>query len=297
VSRPAPSLRALLRGAIDYAGLFPPASLSMAKAAAIFATHLASPDAWILGRFIVPVSALGELSLETIRYAGTGIAPWRVSALLSMSDAANAASISSFNAAHAGRLVVDAVEWRGLARSEVADAVGTLPPNVISFVELADSDDLDERLAEIGAARARAKLRTGGVTPDAFPSASNVSRFIARCATNGVPFKATAGLHHPVCGVHALSYADDAPSAKMFGFLNVFVASVFAHLGTTQEQLVDIVTEEDSSAFAFGEDSLCWRDLRASIHQIVASRDRLCNAFGSCSIDEPVHDLRTLQVL
>jgi len=296
VSRPAPSLRALLRGAIDYAGLFPPASLSMADAATTFATHLASPQAWLLGRFVAPVSALGELSREAERLAGIGIAPWRVSALLSMSDVDSTSTIASLDA-HTGRLVVDAVEWRGVPQAEIADAVRSLPSNVMSFVELSPSDDLDDHLAALGALKVRAKLRTGGVTADAFPSATDVSRFIGRCAGLGVAFKATAGLHHPLCGVHPLTYADDAPSAKMFGFLNVFVASVFAHLGVPERELLEIVIEEDSSAFVFEEDALRWRGRRASIDQIDASRERVCTAFGSCSIDEPVNDLRVLELL
>jgi hypothetical protein len=51
---------ALLRDLIDYAGLFPPASLDMAAAVANYDSYSRSEWNWILGRFIVPVARLGE---------------------------------------------------------------------------------------------------------------------------------------------------------------------------------------------------------------------------------------------
>ena len=42
-----------------------------------------------------------------------------------------------------------------------------------------------------------AKLRTGGVVPEAFPKSLDIIRFVRTCAAANVPFKATAGLHHP----------------------------------------------------------------------------------------------------
>ena len=56
------SSRPLLRwGLIDYAGLFPPAALAMDDAVGRYARPTgAGRDAWMLGRFIVPASRLGE---------------------------------------------------------------------------------------------------------------------------------------------------------------------------------------------------------------------------------------------
>jgi hypothetical protein len=57
---PAASLRALLAHLIDYAGLFPPASLSLAETAAKYTSHLASPESWILNRIVLPTTELIE---------------------------------------------------------------------------------------------------------------------------------------------------------------------------------------------------------------------------------------------
>ena len=55
------ALRTLLAGAIDYAGLFPPAALDMPEAARNYAAYRAGPHAWALGRFIVPSARLNEV--------------------------------------------------------------------------------------------------------------------------------------------------------------------------------------------------------------------------------------------
>src|SRR5947209_8360818 len=55
------SLRALLAGIIDYAGLFPPARLSLDLALTTYTHYRRGPDAWMLGRFVCPAARLPEL--------------------------------------------------------------------------------------------------------------------------------------------------------------------------------------------------------------------------------------------
>ena len=47
---PSASLHALLTGAIDYAGLFPPAKLDMRDAVARYADYRGTSESWALGR-------------------------------------------------------------------------------------------------------------------------------------------------------------------------------------------------------------------------------------------------------
>ena len=294
---PAATVRALMRRLVDYAGLFPPAALSMEEAARRYAAHLGSPEAWMLGRFVVPVERLSELADAAMQYTGSGGDAWRVSALIGANPAGAGPKIRAFNTAHRGRFVVDVVECRAVSVGSVGASIGPLPGELRIFVELPLLDDPRDMLLEIRTAGAWAKMRTGGVTADAFPSAREIGRFIARAAELFVPFKATAGLHHPVCGDYPLTYEEDAPNAHMFGFLNIFVAAVFAQLHTHERVLAEIVSEEEPTAFRFGEYGLEWRGRTATARQITSARSSLGLAFGSCSFQEPLDGLRAIGLL
>ena len=70
------------------------------------------------------------------------------------------------------------------------------------------------------------KIRCGGAI---VPSVEHLAFFIARCRESRLAWKATAGLHHP------LRHRDPASQAMMHGFLNVFLAGVFAHMQALDE--------------------------------------------------------------
>ena len=141
------------------------------------------------------------------------------------------------------------------------------------------------------------KIRTGGITPEAIPSAETLADFLLRAAARRMPFKAAAGLHHPVRSSRPLTYAPDSPRAVMHGFLNVFIAAAFAWHGAGRELPVAILKEEEASAFDFGADEVRWRGHRLSAGQIAAARLEFAHSFGSCSFEEPVADLRALRLL
>ena len=180
---------------------------------------------------------------------------------------------------------------------DLAAALATLPPTLTTYVELPIDDDLAPRLAAISRAGARAKVRTGGVTPGAFPASHALARFIQACADAGVPFKATAGLHHPLRGEYRLTYEPASPHGMMFGFLNVFLAAAFARTGLTLRELAQLLEEKDATAFEFTETSASWRGKTVSRTEISAVRHHVALSFGSCSFQEPVDDLRSLGLL
>ncbi|HVE78895.1 MAG TPA: hypothetical protein VNA89_08545 [Gemmatimonadaceae bacterium] len=283
------ALRTLLAGAIDYAGLFPPAQLSMAEAVANYAAYRASADAWALGRFVVPAARLAELA----EAAGPHQAPppWRISALATLP--ADAEMIARFNQRQAGRALVDAVETRAISVEQVA-AAGAAPAGVTVYVEIPVDGDVDALLDAIREARARAKVRTGGVTPDAFPPAEALARFIAACARHGVRFKATAGLHHPLRAEHALTYEPGSALTTMHGYLNVMTASAFAVAGTDEPTLAAVLGERDFGAFDLAGDSVRWRGRTIDATAVADARGRLVDGFGSCSFREPLDELSSL---
>lgn len=281
-------LRALLTERIDYAGLFPPAAHDMATAVANYAGYRESGDAWALSRFIVPVARLDEFERAASPYLRG--APWRLSAL---AQAGDGAAIRSFNDRMTGRACIDVVETRAGTAAEV-EACAPLAAFGAVYVELPARDDPDALIAAVAACGLRAKIRTGGVTVDAFPSAAQVARFLVTCARRGTMMKATAGLHHPLRGNYPLTYAEQAPRGVMFGYLNVVIAASFARRGASAEELVSLLEERSIRAFVTEGDVLQWGERTLTAEQLAEDREQFVTSFGSCSFREPLDDLQPL---
>lgn len=295
------TLQTLLTGAIDYAGLFPPAALSMREAVARYADYRGAAEAWALGRFVVPLTRVEEL-VTAQRTVGAHSQGWRLSVLLGDDPAPDASRIRALNAAHARSAVIDSAEMKvsgpaAAARRRIISFAAELPPSVRLFVEIPIDDELRLFVAAIAGANACAKIRTGGVTKETFPPALDIARFLICCAEHDVRFKATAGLHHPWRGTYPLSYEDGAPSATMYGFLNVLIAAALARRGAAEEDLVAVLQSERGSDFRFDDDDLRWRTLRLPRQELVESHATFALSFGSCSFEEPVLDLRRVALI
>jgi hypothetical protein len=291
---PAPGLvRELLAGAIDYAGLFPPAALDMETALRNFASYRTGADAPLLGRFVVPAARLSELA-EAMRAVGaSGIA---VSAVLGTNVPADLDAVTDFNARANGAASVDSIEAKAERPAAIYE-LASKASGVEVFVELPLDGELELLVEAVRAVGVRAKIRTGGVTAGAFPAARSVVRFIRACLAAGVPFKATAGLHHPVTGTYPLTYATDAPLGTMFGFLNVFLATAFLRVGISDDEAARLLEERDASSFSFDERGADWHGRHIDFAQLAATHARTFGSWGSCSFREPVDELRSLALL
>ena len=78
------SLKALFTDVLDYAGIFPPAELSLQTAIRNYNTYRASEHVWMLGRFVCPASRLAELMAWEDGWLA-GESPYRFSILLGRS--------------------------------------------------------------------------------------------------------------------------------------------------------------------------------------------------------------------
>lgn len=289
------AFRTLLNHAIDYAGLFPPAQLGMAEAVANYAGYLAGDDAWALGRFVVTAARLDEFARAAAAHLpreGSG-EPWRLSALVAPDG--DPATLAAFNGAHAGRALVDTVEVKASSPDEIA-AAGAFARTMATYVEIPADREPGPLVEAIRAVGARAKIRTGGVTADAFPPAAHVLRFMRACLAAGVPFKATAGLHHPLRAEYPLTYAPDAPRGTMYGYLNVFLAAAWLGAGLPDDAALALLEERDASAIRWDGDAVRWRDRVLSGAELARSRDQVAMGFGSCSFREPLDDAKSLGI-
>lgn len=301
VQSQAAALRALLEGIIDYAGLFPPAKLDMEPTVGNYARYLAGPDSWMLGRLAVPVARLDEFErcAGDLLPRGEGVEPWRITAIGPAAGEpgleADLERIAAFNETHAspaaGLAAINVIELRARSAAAIEEALGRIPDDLFPFFELAIDRDPRGALAALSGCDAGAKVRTGGMTPDKYPSPADLARFIAACAAAGLPFKATAALHHPV------RHRNDTVGCDEFGFLGVFVAAALLHNARIGPGGVEgVLNERSHEAFAF--DGV----LRYGGHELDAdalhdARRRFAISIGSCSFEEPLDHLRALNLL
>ena len=290
--------RALLTDIVDYAGLFPPAGLGMADAVKNYAEYASGPDAWMLARFVVPVSRLDEFEAAAARHLPARPAkPWLLSALPGDDLKKDVRRIGEFNCRHAadgaGAASVDAIELRAASATAIDDALIRMPAWLQAYVELPLDEQLEALVGRIAERQGRAKVRTGGVTTNAFPQPDDLLRFIRACVAAAVPFKATAGLHHPLRGRYRLTYDADATAGTMYGFLNVFLTTALIRSGATEADARALLTESSADSFSVDRDAITWRGHHLTAEALIATRSQIVS-FGSCSFREPVDEAAPL---
>ena len=287
------SVKALLSSVVDYAGLFPPAKLSLREAMANYAQDQMASHSWMLGHFVLPASLLNEFEQLLPTFP---LKQWSLSAILSRELEPEIERVQSLNGRN--EIAVTALEFPPLPPTEIERVLPRLPAGVDSFFEIPLSANLEPYLAALQHTSASAKIRTGGTTVDAFPTITQLCRFIFSCAEAQVPFKATAGLHHPLLGNHRLTSEPDSPYSVMHGFLNVAVLAAFVHQQkVTLEEALQVLKERFIDGFQFREDSIWWRDRQLNITEIEEARQSFFRSFGSCSFQEPIDDLKQLKLL
>lgn len=298
-------IRALMGETIDYAGLFPPARLDMRATVAAYDRLRRGPEKWMLGRLVVPVSRLDEFETHakellprkaddawTISALCTAAGEMKLEAELERIDRFNEEHFDPRQSASNGSAMIDTIEIPAATGREVDRILDTIPDHLFPYIEFSSSADPRGLIAACSGSDAGAKVRTGGMEASAYPSPENLARFILACVASEVPFKATAGLHHP------LRHYSEAVKAQEFGFLNVIIgACAAAEERVDAAQLTTLLTEEDVSAFRFTETSIGWRNIEIDHRRLLDARKTVFHSFGSCSFEEPLEDLRSLGLL
>lgn len=317
-------VKALLTSVVDYAGLFPPAHLNLQTAMETYVQARLSPEQWMLDRFVLPASQLNQFAALMPAFA---LPQWSLSVIVSDSATLNLASVLSLQ--H-DNLVITSLEFPPLPPAALDRLLPTLPAGIDAFFEIPWDGYLETYLTILQGTGTFAKIRTGGITATAFPSLSQLAQFMAACAHAHVPFKATAGLHHPLPGRYCLTYEPDSPTATMHGFLNVAIGAALlywqkitpeeglevlqvsalnsreksiAHSQKTSQktnqkisQIPDVKQSnmEKMDYFWFQPEGIVWRDRFLSLPELEDARRNFFRSFGSCSIQEPIDDLKSL---
>ncbi|MBA3646090.1 MAG: hypothetical protein H0W63_07905 [Gemmatimonadaceae bacterium] len=287
------SVKALTAGLIDYAGLFPPATLGMREAVQNYREYLTGPDSAYLGAFVLPVQRLEEFD-DAVAPILAGSHSWRISLLVKDGGELLAPDGNLLPRSAHAKVRITSVEM-------ALSAMGALPATPAkgakqfeTYIEVPVADDVATVMPKLAARGFRAKMRTGGITETAFPSTFHIIRFMRACSNSGISFKATAGLHHPLRAEFPLTYEKNSARAKMYGFLNVFLAAAFMWNGADDATAAKILEESDPSAIAFSSGGASWRGSDLSTNRIAAARESFAHSFGSCSFREPVDELKLL---
>lgn len=316
------NINVFLASLIDYAGLFPPAKLDLDQAINNFVEYRRGADAWMLGRFIIPVSRLPELKEHSDLFDEADSAPFSVLGHPALEQTILSAARQTFLDArefeeqHHGTVVADRFEFKlqphHLDRHVMVDLFGevdealrnNLARPAKAYYEVAlmgerweheleiAAELLSDHKARVGDDTLGLKFRCGGVTKDAFPTTGAVARAIHTAYQANVSFKGTAGLHHPV------RHFADSVNTKMHGFLNVFGGAVLTKVhNLNRATLEQIIEDEDVDHFTLNSEGFSWKDLSATSAEIESARADFATSFGSCSFDEPRDDLRQLDIL
>lgn len=299
--------RAMLSELIDYAGLFPPAQLTLERADEEYRRLLASRYAWMLGRFILPFSRLQtllELHGEAPRFSLSVILDGTRDAVLWLNELSDRLDALARLLRERPSVEIAALEIPlpplGAARERYGAAlsqVGALLertglrsiPCYVEFPRDARwSAEMPDAIASLARTRLRAKIRCGGLVADAFPSAAELAAHLQACVEHGVAWKATAGLHHPV------AHRDPATGFAMHGFVNLFVASCIALERAPFEEIEAVLAEQAEGAFTVAASGLSWRGRECDVQSMERARRTGLISYGSCSVDEPVEDLTAM---
>jgi len=295
------SLSHLLDRFIDYAGLFPPAKLSMDTAVTNYLGYLTGPEEPFVSRFVCPVAKLDELRqalanrhvAETISLSVVGTAPTNHAG---WGDALvhDAEGMTRFMERVGEDAAIEAYEIRIPDHKRLIEYVQDLRSfnQVDVFCELPWGPEMADSLAILAEEEwLAAKARTGGLEASAFPPSSAVAEFLVSCCQLDLGFKLTAGLHHPLRGHR------EEVKAKMHGFLNVMVATALIQAHDLNSREVASILESESAVdFKFDDDSLQYKDQRADLDAIDDAR-ALFAGIGSCSVAEPLQDLNELKLV
>src|SRR5947209_2187473 len=300
----AASLRALLTRSIDYAGMFPPCSLDLEPAIKNQAEYARSGDSWMLSALVLPVAKFGAAAGLVSQFDKAH--PLRVSALGAKTE--NAATfgaelktaieaIRSFQQQHGDVVSVPQLEMfvpQDVDAGKLNEAAAALSELKIQAFWEAPAEWAEQMIVSLARIKQPSfgyKLRTGGVTADAFPSSVQIARAILASTKHHVPMKFTAGLHHPI-----RQFRDEVKT-EMHGFLNVLGAGVLSAEHHWEEaQTIEMLEDQRVTSFEFHDTVFAWRDWEITLDRIKARR-KFVTSFGSCSFNEPREDLRVLNFL
>jgi hypothetical protein len=268
-----PAQHLFLQSLVDYAGVFPPAALELPKALAQYRQYQQGPHASLLGRLVLKAEQLSEL-LPQLHPQD------RLRLTLILSDSSQIQEIDHFHQQAPASVRADSLEMRWN---------GDLPAwNYWLFLEVTP-ENWDQAAARAGG-RVGLKLRTGGLSAEAFPESRILADFLRLVHHKQIIYKFTAGLHHAWPGCYPVSYQPNCAQVAMHGFLPLFGLACLHWAGQLDDQELLEGLNQPPPIFA-DQRGLVVGAKVVGPNRIEEYRRWGGQSFGSCSFEEPCQDL------
>jgi hypothetical protein len=273
-----------LTGIFDYAGIFPPADHELQTAIHNYQTYLRGPRAWMLGSLVIDARALRALRNQ-----------FREKLIhMHLSITATSRDMDDLQQYLDMGLPIAMIEIKAEDQDEILRWQEILPAKIAMYVEAPMPSHDFSMLNAIRKAGMRAKLRMGGVVANAFPAPASVALMLKALAERSLPFKATAGLHHPLRSRYPFTYQKDSETGMMHGFINLLCASALVWFGGEVEDAAQLLEAQDPHAWHITPHAIQWRSYSWNADQLQEVRSHFLMSIGSCSFSEPLNDLERL---
>ena len=266
----------LFCGLCDDAALFPPGNAALGDAVQAHVAFADAPYADMVGPFVVSAISLHSLAEHTracremVQIAVTASVP-AIQRTLADVDGMTGVRLTA----------LDIALGQEMAAGQVVPTIrnALAGREVTVYVEVPRDSRRNAVVRELAAGGLRAKLRTGGIKADLYPDERELAGSLVTLATAGVPFKATAGLHH------AMRNTDPQTRFEQHGFLNLLVAAQAASEGAPVDTVARILAERDPAIVV------------AHVAKLDAEVRTAFRSFGTCSVNEPRDELIELGLL
>jgi hypothetical protein len=292
------SFKNFMTGLIDYAGLFPPASLDIETALHNYAGYLEGEDGWMLGRFVVPATQLHRVVLHPGFRCSVIVSPAvsqeELDQLSTFTGRVEMVETRLPDTAGSPDQISDQLlqlktklDQAGLQDVQLFVETGSTAPAAAAIATFNSSGAGGKGIKQVGY-----KLRCGGLEKQAFPTPEKAAEAIGICRSHDIPIKFTAGMHHPL-----RNYSPEI-AVMQHGFLNIFGAALLCWGSNLSiDETAQCLRDETARHFHFTEEGFSWQDKTLSASEIKRLRQSKVMSFGSCSFTEPVEGLRSFGYL
>jgi hypothetical protein len=272
------SVPPLLVGLLDDAAMFPPRAASINDA---LDGHREARSSWyapLVGPLLVPADEVGGLwarlrdSPQVLPIGLVGPLTVVAGALAAAGDQVDIRHVEAPVAKRGEDPMPGLAAFRTIATGRAGYAEVPLTWGLLAALDLlAEARAAGERIAP--------KFRTGGLAAELFPTPVELAAVICACRDRDLPFKLTAGLHH------ALRHTDPETGFLHHGFLNVLAGSIAAADGAEAADVAEVLATTDAVP------------LVEAVRSHLESDRPLWIGYGTCSIAEPIEDMRRLGLL